>query len=94
MTIFELAQGYLRRLHSIPYTDFSSNKQMFYKQQSGFTLIELLICVAIAGICLGVAYNGMKGNSILPSRESCTSQGGKWTEGIQFGKHTAFCTYN
>lgn len=63
-------------------------------KSEGFTLVELLICVALAGIVVAIGVGAMNGNSILPSRESCTSQGGKWTEGIQFGKHTAFCTYN
>lgn len=63
-------------------------------KSEGFTLVELLICVALGGIVLAIAVGAMNGNSVLPSRESCTSQGGKWTEGIQFGKHTAFCTYD
>lgn len=60
----------------------------------GFTLVELLIVVAFGGIILAMGFGAMNGNSIFPSRESCTSQGGKWTEGIQYGRHTAFCTYN
>ena len=64
------------------------------KKIKGFTLVELMIAIAIAGIGLGIIVTAATGNSILPSRESCTSQGGKWTEGIQYGRHTAFCTYN
>lgn len=63
-------------------------------KSKGFTLVELLIVIAIAGIGLGLLFRAANGDSILPSRETCTSQGGKWTEGIQYGKHTAFCTYD
>lgn len=63
-------------------------------KSEGFTLIELLIAVALGGIVLAIAMGAMNGNSIIPSRESCTSHGGKWTEGIQYGRHTAFCTYD
>ena len=64
------------------------------RRTKAFTLVELLTVIAISGIGLGIIVGAMNGNSILPSRETCTSQGGKWTEGIQYGIHTAFCTYD
>jgi len=64
------------------------------RKAEAFTLVELLIVLVIAGIGLGIIVGAVKGDSFLPSRESCTSQGGKWTEGIQYGRHTAFCTYD
>ena len=60
----------------------------------GFTLIELLIAVAICGIGLVVIVDAMNGNSILPSKRQCINSGGKWTEGIQYGRMTQLCTYN
>jgi prepilin-type N-terminal cleavage/methylation domain-containing protein len=64
------------------------------EKDKGFTLIELLICLAIGGILLSVAFNAMNGNSVLPSKQSCLSQGGKWTEGYERGRMTQLCTYN
>jgi prepilin-type N-terminal cleavage/methylation domain-containing protein len=63
-------------------------------KSEGFTLVELLISCAIGGIVLAIAFGAMSGKSILPSKESCTSHGGKWTEGIQYGRMTQLCTYN
>jgi prepilin-type N-terminal cleavage/methylation domain-containing protein len=60
----------------------------------GFTLIELLICCAIGGILVSVAFNVINGNYVLPSKQSCISQGGKWTEGYERGHMTQLCTYN
>lgn len=60
----------------------------------GFTLIELLIVVAIAGIGLALLYNIATGNTIIPSKQNCISAGGKYSEGIQFGRMTQLCTYN
>jgi hypothetical protein len=34
------------------------------------------------------------GNSIVPSKQSCIAAGGKWSEGIQYGRITQLCTYN
>lgn len=64
------------------------------EKDKGFTLIELLIVCAIGGIVVAIAFGAMNGNSVLPSRQSCTSQGGKWTEGYERGRMTLLCTYN
>lgn len=60
----------------------------------GYTLIELLIVVAIGGIALAILVGIVNGNSILPSKQQCINSGGKWTEGIQYGRMTQLCTYN
>jgi prepilin-type N-terminal cleavage/methylation domain-containing protein len=62
--------------------------------KNGFTLIELLIVVAIAGIGCAFLFIIATGNSIVPSRQDCISAGGKWSEGIQYGRITQLCTYN
>lgn len=71
---------------------------MTFKRPKGFTAIELLIVFAIAGISLGVALgiaNGIaNGNSIIPNKQQCLNAGGKWSEGIQYGRMTQLCTYN
>lgn len=64
------------------------------EKDKGFTLIELLIVCAIGGIVVAIAFGAMNANSVLPSRQSCTSQGGKWTEGYERGRMTQLCTYN
>jgi len=56
--------------------------------------IELLICCAIGGIVVSIAFGAMNGNFVLPSKQSCISQGGKWTEGYERGRMTQLCTYN
>ena len=63
-------------------------------KNKGFTLIELLIVFAIGGILLSIGFGALNGNSLVPSRESCTSQGGKWVEGIERGRMTQLCTYD
>jgi prepilin-type N-terminal cleavage/methylation domain-containing protein len=60
----------------------------------GFTLVELLISVAIGGILLAIGVGALTGNSIVPSKQSCMDAGGKWSEGIQYGRITQLCTYN
>ena len=60
----------------------------------GYTLIELLIVVAIGGIALAILASIVNGNSILPSKQQCLNAGGKWSEGIQYGRMTQLCTYN
>jgi prepilin-type N-terminal cleavage/methylation domain-containing protein len=64
------------------------------EKDKGFTLIELLICCAILGIGVAATFGAMNGNSVLPSKQSCLSQGGKWTEGFERGRMTQLCTYN
>jgi prepilin-type N-terminal cleavage/methylation domain-containing protein len=62
--------------------------------KNGFTLVELLIVVAISGIGLAILFQIVSGNSFIPSRQSCMDAGGKWSEGIQYGRITQLCTYN
>jgi prepilin-type N-terminal cleavage/methylation domain-containing protein len=60
----------------------------------GYTLVELMIVVAIGGILLAIVVGAATGNSVLPSKQSCLAAGGKWSEGIQYGRMTQLCTYN
>ncbi len=60
----------------------------------GYTLVELLIACAIGGILLVIGVGALTGNSIFPSKQSCMDAGGKWSEGIQYGRMTQLCTYN
>ena len=60
----------------------------------GFTLIELLIACAIGGIGLAILFGVVTGNSPIQTKQSCLSAGGKWSEGIQYGRLTQLCTYN
>lgn len=63
--------------------------------KNGYTLIELLVVIAIGGIGLFIIVGMVNGsNSILPSKQSCLAAGGKWSEGIQYGRMTQLCTYN
>lgn len=60
----------------------------------GFTLIELLIACAIGGIGLAILFGIVTVNSVILSKQSCMDTGGKWSEGIQYGRMTQLCTYN
>jgi prepilin-type N-terminal cleavage/methylation domain-containing protein len=60
----------------------------------GFTLIELLVVCAIGGIVLSVIFGAVTGNPLVQTKQSCMNAGGQWTEGIQYGRITQFCTYN
>jgi prepilin-type N-terminal cleavage/methylation domain-containing protein len=62
--------------------------------QKGFTLIELIIAVAICGIGASILIGIVTGNTTIPSKQSCIEAGGKWSEGIQYGRITQLCTYN
>ena len=60
----------------------------------GFTLVELMIAVAIVGILAAIGVGAVTGNSIIPNKRACIDAGGKWSEGIQYGRITQLCTYN
>jgi prepilin-type N-terminal cleavage/methylation domain-containing protein len=64
------------------------------KTKNGYTLVELLIAVSIGGILLAILVGIVNGNSIFSSKQQCINNGGKWTEGIQYGRMTQLCTYN
>lgn len=64
------------------------------KSKNGYTLIELLIVIAICGIGAILVFDIIHGNTIIPSKQSCLNAGGKWSEGIQYGRMTQLCTYN
>jgi prepilin-type N-terminal cleavage/methylation domain-containing protein len=61
---------------------------------NGFTLIELLIACAVGGILLASLFGAVTGNSPIQTKQSCINAGGKWSEGIQYGRLTQLCTYN
>jgi hypothetical protein len=48
--------------------------------------------LSVVGGVVGVG--ALTGNSIVPSKQSCMNAGGKWSEGIQYGRITQLCTYN
>jgi hypothetical protein len=41
-----------------------------------------------------IGVGAVTGNSVVPSKQSCLAAGGKWSEGIQYGRITQLCTYN
>ena len=64
------------------------------ESKNGYTLIELLVVIAICGIAFGFVVSLMSGNSFIPNKQDCINAGGKWSEGIQYGRMTQLCTYN
>jgi prepilin-type N-terminal cleavage/methylation domain-containing protein len=62
--------------------------------KNGYTAIELIIAFAILGILAAIGVGAVTGNSVVPSKQSCLAAGGKWSEGIQYGRITQLCTYN
>jgi prepilin-type N-terminal cleavage/methylation domain-containing protein len=64
-------------------------------ENKGFTTIELVIAIVIIGILGVIGIGAITGNSsIFSSKQACLDAGGKWTEGIQYGRMTQLCTYN
>ena len=63
-------------------------------KSNGYTLVELMIAVVIVGILAAIGVGAVTGNSIVPSKQACLDAGGKWSEGIQYGRITQLCTYN
>ena len=61
---------------------------------NGFTLVELMIACAVISILLASLFGVFTGNSPIQTKQSCLSAGGKWSEGIQYGRLTQLCTYN
>jgi prepilin-type N-terminal cleavage/methylation domain-containing protein len=63
-------------------------------KSNGFTLVELSIVFVILGILAAVGLGVANGDSMIPSKQQCIDAGGKWSEGIQYGRITQLCTYN
>ena len=63
-------------------------------KSNGFTPVEVTIVVAIVGILAAVGLGVANGDSIVPNKQQCIDAGGKWSEGIQYGRITQLCTYN
>jgi prepilin-type N-terminal cleavage/methylation domain-containing protein len=63
-------------------------------KSNGFTILEVTIVVAIVGIIAAVGLGVANGDSIVPNKQACLDAGGKWSEGIQYGRITQLCTYN
>ena len=61
---------------------------------NGYTFIELMIAVIFIGIFAGFIFSIVTGSSALPNKQACIAAGGKWSEGIQYGRITQLCTYN
>lgn len=63
-----------------------------------YTLVELMVTIIFIMVSLGVGFTIFtaikNGSSIVPSKQECLNAGGKWSEGIQYGRMTQLCTYN
>lgn len=60
-------------------------------KSNGYTLVELMIAVAIIGILAAIGLGVANG---ISNKQACIDAGGKWSEGIQYGRITQLCTYN
>ncbi len=63
-------------------------------KSNGYTLVELMIAVIFVGIVAGFIYSIATGSTGIPNKQNCINAGGKWSEGIQYGRITQLCTYN
>ena len=63
-------------------------------KNKGFTLIELMTVIIFIIIFGGFLSAAITGNTTLPNKQQCIAAGGKWSEGIQYGRTTQLCTYN
>lgn len=61
---------------------------------NGYTLVELMIAGIFIMIGVGFIFSIATGNAPLPNKQDCINAGGKWSEGIQYGRITQLCTYN
>ncbi len=61
---------------------------------NGYTLIELMIAAIFIFIVGSFIYTAATGGVSVPTKQSCIDAGGKWSEGIQYGRITQLCTYN
>ena len=52
--------------------------------------MELIIAVAIVGILASISIQALTGKS---PKSDCLNAGGSWTEGMNFGRYSQFCTY-
>lgn len=63
-----------------------------------YTLVELMVTIIFIMVSLGVGFTIFtaikNGSSIVPNKQECLDAGGKWSEGIQYGRMTQLCTYN
>jgi hypothetical protein len=63
-----------------------------------YTLVELMVTIIFIMVSLGVGFTiftAIKtGSSIVPNKQECLNAGGKWSEGVQYGRITQLCTYN
>ena len=63
-------------------------------KSKGFTLVELMTVIIFIIIFGGFLSAVITGNTKLPDKQQCIAAGGKWSEGIQYGRITQLCTYN